>query len=110
LELLERRQRPDGLALRLFSEDLDGPLQAELRGRCDGDGEPQIEIVVPFVVLRYAGMGVDDRGRVVDLIVVDARGDQARSIAERARIELRREVMDQPLALEALDELAYLIL
>ena len=50
-------------------------------------------------------MRVDRRGRFVDPFGIDFRRDEARSIAERARIELRGELAHEAVALQALDAL-----
>ena len=50
-------------------------------------------------------MRVDRRGRFVDPFGIDFRGDEARAVAEGARIELRGELADETVALQALDAL-----
>src|SRR6185503_10877562 len=72
------------------------------RLRRDEDREPEIEAVVAPVVLRHAGMGADDRRRFVDALGIHPRGDETGAIAERARVELWRKLLDHAVAAKAL--------
>src|ERR1700686_5510391 len=102
LVLPQSRQGANGVALRFLTEKLDGLLQAQPRRRRNGDREPQVEIVVSLVVRRHAGMGVDDRSRVVDPIGRYARRHEAGTVAERARVEVSAETANDAVALEPL--------
>src|SRR5205085_10701814 len=105
LELAERRQRANALALRSAAENVDRLLDAELRRRRDGNREPQVQIVIAAIVLRDARMRVDDVRRLLDVIVGHLRGHEARAIAESAHVEVRAELLDDPFALEPLGAL-----
>ena len=99
---LHRGQRADGVALGFLTEQLDRPLQTELRRRTDRDREPQIEVVVALVVLRDAGVAVDHGRGFIDPLRAHARGDEAGAITERARVEVRADLANHSFALELL--------
>ena len=83
-------------------EHLERALEAELgvgRGR---DREPEVELVGAQVVVRDAGVRVDDLRRAVRVLGVDLRRDQHRVVAERAGVEDRRDLADDPLVDQAL--------
>ena len=48
------------------------------------------------VVVRDAGVGVDQFGRPLRVLGVDFGGDQHRFVAERAGVEDRRDLADDP--------------
>ncbi len=50
-------------------------------------------------------MRADDRGRVIDAIGIHARGDETGTIAEGARVELRRQRLDRAVAAKPLGAL-----
>ena len=82
-------------------EHVERALEAELgvgRGR---DREPEVELVGAQVVVRDAGVGVDDLRRPVRVVRVDLRRDQHRLVAERAGVEDRRDLADDPLVEQA---------
>ena len=77
-------------------EDVERALQAERRVLLDGDREPHVELVVAQVVVRDAGVRVDDLRRPPRVLGVDLRRDEHRPVAERARVEDRRDLADDP--------------
>ena len=58
--------------------------------------------MIAAVVLRDAGMSVDDRRCVVDPVRRDARGHEAGAVAERAHVETGGDLPHDRVALEAL--------
>ena len=103
LEELERRQLTDRLGAGLSFQDLQRAVEAERRVRLGRDREPHVELVVAQVVVRDAGVRVDDLGRAPRVLGVDLGGDEHRLVAERARVEDRRDLADDAL----LDQLAH---
>ena len=85
-------------------------LEAELRVRLGRDREPQVELVVAQVVVRDAGVRVDDSRRAVRVLGVDLGGDEHRAVAERARVEDRRDLADDALVQQVLDARHRLVL
>ncbi len=73
------------------------PVQAEPRVGLDGEREPHVEVVVAQVVVRDAGVGVDDLRGAPGVLGVDLGGDQHRGVAQRARVVDRRDLADDPL-------------
>ena len=61
------------------------------------------------VVVRDAGVGVDDLGRAVGMLGVDLRRHQHRLVAEGAGVEDRRDLADDPLVEQALGPLHQLV-
>jgi hypothetical protein len=110
LEQLQGRQLAHRLRARQVLEHLERALEPELRARFGGDREPHVEVVVAEVVVRDAGVRVDDRGRPVRVLRVDLRGDQHRAVAEHAGIEDRRHLADDPLVDQAGDAAKHLLL
>jgi len=96
LEELERGQLADRLGARELLKHVEGALQPELRVLLDGDREPHVEGVVAQVVVRHARVRVDDLRRPPRVLGVDARGDEHRAVAERARVEDRGDLADDP--------------
>ena len=76
LEQLERRQGAHRRASRLVAQDLDGLLQTEPGSGGYGNGEPQVEVIVPSIVLAHAGVGIDHGRRLIDSLRLDFRGHQ----------------------------------
>ena len=110
LEELERRELADrGRAGELLHE-VERALQAELGVALDGEREPHVELVVAQVVVADAGVRVDDLRRAPGVLGIDLRGDEHRAVAERARVEDRRDLADDPLVEQALDALEDLVL
>ena len=83
-------------------EHLERALEAELGVGRGGDREPEVELVGAQVVVGDAGMGVDDLGRPVRVLGVDLGGDEHRGVAERAGVEDRRDLADDPAVEQAL--------
>src|SRR5207244_9714986 len=102
LEQFQRGQRTHDLAFGFVAEDLNGLFETELRVRRDGDREPQIEIIVAPVVLRYPRMRIDRLRGVINAIGIDLRRHETGTISERARIELRTELPNDSFSLQAL--------
>ena len=94
LEQLERRQHAHRLGAGLLGQDVERALQPELRVGLGGDREPQVELVVAQVVVRHARVRVDDLRGPVRVVGVDLGRDQHRLVAERARVEDRRDLAD----------------
>ncbi len=103
-------QLADRLGSGLGGEDVERPLQAESGPWLDRDGEPEVEIVVAQVVVRDAGVRVDDLRRPVRVLGVDLRGHEHRLVAERPRVEDRRDLADDPLVEQPLDAGHHLVL
>src|SRR5688572_6698473 len=108
LELLDRGQGPHDLGSGLFSEDGDGPLQSESGEWRHGDSEPEIEIVIAFVVLRHTWVSIDDTRSIIDAVRMNARRDKTRLVTESAKIEGRGDLTDQTFLLELVRPLDHL--
>jgi len=76
LEELQGRKRTHGVASRFFSQNLDGLFESEHGRRRNRDGEPEVEVIVPSIVLGHAGMGIDRGSRFIDAIRIDFGRDQ----------------------------------
>ena len=98
LEEAQRRQRPDHVHLGQLAQQLDRPVEAELRRRRHAHREPDVELVLAPVVVRDAGVGVDHLGRGVGPLGRGARGHQRGDVAQPARVEDRRDLADDALA------------
>ena len=86
------------------------PSRPSLRVGLDGDREPQVEVVVAQVVVRDARVRVDELRRAVRVRRIDLGRDEHRGVAERARVEDRRDLADDPLVEQVLDALEHLVL
>ena len=86
----------------LLHQQVEGAGQAQLGVRRGGDREPEVEVVRAQVVVGDAGMGVDDPGSALGVLGVDFGGDQHRLVAERAGVEDRRDLADDPALEQAL--------
>ena len=75
-----------------------------------GEREPEVEVVVAQVVVGDARVGVDELRGAVRVLRVDLGGDQHRGVAERARVEDRRDLADDAAVEQALDALHDLVL
>src|SRR5918995_3997760 len=84
-------------------QHVDGAFEAQAGVGRDGHRVPEVELVVAFVVVGDAGMGVDGLGALVELIGRDPGGDQARLVAEYARVEDRADLAYHATPLERLD-------
>ena len=73
----------------------------------DRDRVPEVVRVVALVVVAHAGVGADHRGRLVDAVGIDLRGDERRAVAERAGVEDRRELTQHAELLDAGDTRAH---
>ncbi len=102
LEQLERGQLAHRLGAGLGRERLQRALQPQRRVGLGGDREPQVELVVAQVVVGYAGVGVDDLCGAVGILRIDLGRDQHRGVAERARVEDRRDLADDALVKQVL--------
>ena len=78
------------------------PSRPSSRVGLGGDREPQVELVVAQVVVRDAGVCVDHLRGAVRVLGVDLGGDEHRGVAERARVEDRRDLADDALVEQAL--------
>ena len=66
--------------------------------------------MVAQVVVGDAGVGVDHLRRAMRVFRVDLRGHQHRAVAERPRVEDRRDVADDPMVDQALGPREHLVL
>jgi hypothetical protein len=64
--------------------------------------------VVAQVVVRDARVRVDELGGAVGMLGIDLGGDEHRLVAERAGVEDRRDLADDPLVEQVLDALEHL--
>ena len=110
LEQLQRRQLADRLGAGLARQHVERALQPERRVGLGGDREPDVELVVAQVVVRDAGVRVDDVGRPPRVLGIDLGRDQHRRVAERAGVEDRRDLADDPLVEQVLDAGDHLLL
>ena len=97
LEEPERGQLAHRLGAGQALEHLERAVQAEPRVGLRGDREPDVEVVVAQVVVRHAGVLVDDLGRAPGVLGIDLGRDQHRAVAEHARVEDRRDLADDAL-------------
>ncbi len=109
LNSLQRRQLADRLGAGDLGEHLERALEPELRVGLGGDREPEVELVVAQVVVRDAGVRVDDLRGAVRVLGVDLGGDEHRRVAERARVEDRRDLADDALVEQPLDARHHLL-
>jgi hypothetical protein len=101
LEEAQRRQLAHRLGAGELLEHVERALEAQLRPRLGGDREPQVEVVVAQVVVRYARMRVHDLRRAPGMLRVDPRRHQHRLVAEHARVEDRGDLADDAFVQEA---------
>ena len=101
LEQLERGELADGLGAGFFGERFERPVQSERRVGLGGDREPDVELVVAQVVVRDPGVRVDHVGGAPRVLGIDLGGDEHRRVAERARVEDRCDLADDPLVEQA---------
>ena len=85
-------------------------LETERRVGLGGDREPDVELVVAQIVVRYAGVLVDHVGGAPRVRGIDLGGHEHRAVAERASIEDRRDLADDALVEQVLDAGEYLVL
>jgi len=78
-------------------------LQAQLGVLLHRDREPHVELVVAQVVVRHAGVRVDDLGRPPRVLGVDPGGDEHRLVAQGARVVDRRDLADDAPVEQLLD-------
>ena len=97
LEQAQGGQLPDRLRSREPLKDLERALEPEFRVGRGRDREPEVELVRAQVVVRDAGMRVDDLRRAVRVLGVHLRRDQHRGVAKRAGVEDGRDLPDDPL-------------
>jgi hypothetical protein len=110
LEQAQRRELADRLRAGPLGDDVERSVQAQARVGLDRDREPEVEVVVAQVVVRDARVRVDELGGTVRVGGIDLRGDQHRGVAERARVEDRRDLADDPLVEQPADALQDLVL
>ena len=97
LEQLQGRQLPNRLRAGELGEHVKRALKAERRVRLGGDREPDVELVITQIVVRDPGVLVDDVRRAPGVLGIDLGRDQHRGVAERAGVEDRRHLTDDPL-------------
>src|SRR3990172_103692 len=100
----------DSFTTRLLCEDLDGSGQADSRRRWNRDREPEIELMVPLVVLRYARVAIDRSNAILEVRLVDRGGHQRGAMAHRPAVENRVKLRDDAVLLQACDSLDDLLL
>jgi hypothetical protein len=110
LEELERGQLADRLRAGLLGQHLERAVEAQARVRLDRDREPEVEVVVAQVVVRHAGVRVHDLRRAVRVLGVDLGRHEHGPVAERARVEDRRDLADDAVVEEALGSREHLLL
>ena len=103
-------QLADRLGARQALKDLERAVEPQLRVGLGGDREPEVELVVAQVVVRDAGVRVDDLRRPVRVLRVDLRRDEHRAVPERARVEDRRDLADDALVDQVLNPSQHLVL
>ena len=103
LEQLERGELADRLGAGLARERLEGSVEAQRRVGLGGDREPDVELVVSQVVVRYTRVRVDDVRRPPRVLGVNLGRDQHRGVAEGAGVEDRGDLADDALVEELLD-------
>ncbi len=84
LEQAERGHRPRRLRPGQFVQPLDDG--TEVVPGWHRDGEPHVEVVVAPVVVRDAGVRVDDGSGMVQTVGRDAHRHQCRGVSERLRV------------------------
>ena len=102
LEQGQGRQLAHRLGAGLAHQHLERALEAQLGVGRGGDREPEVEVVGAQVVVGDAGVRVDDLRGALRVLGVDLGRDQHRLVAERAGVEDRRDLADDPLVEQAL--------
>src|SRR5215210_2523488 len=103
LEELQGGQDTGLLGTANVVQHVDGALEAQAGVGRDGHRVPEVELVVAFVVVGDAGVGVYGLGALVEVVGRDSGGDQARLVAEDARIEDRADLAYYASPLERLN-------
>src|SRR5215208_382855 len=102
LEELQGGQNAGLLGAAYVVQHVDGAFESQAGVGRDGDGIPEVELVVALVVVGDAGVGVYGLGALVEFVVRDRGGDQARLVPEDARGEDRADLADHTPPLERL--------
>ena len=110
LEELERRKLANRLGAGEPRQQVERAVEAELGVLLDGDREPHVEVVVAQVVVADPGVRVDDLRGAPGVLGVDLGRDEHRAVAERAGVEDRSDLADDPLVGELLDAREHLLL
>ena len=97
----DRRQRARDARTRLAVQHVD--VLVEGVARRDRDRVPEVVVVVALVVVAHAGVFADHRGGFVDVVGVDLRRDERRRVAERTRVEDRRQLAQHAVLLHLRD-------
>src|SRR5919112_576421 len=79
-----------------------GTLESQAGVGRHGDRVPEVELVVALVIVGDAGVGVDRLRALVQFAGGDGGGDQARLVAQDARVEDRADLAYHPPPLERL--------
>ena len=103
-------QRTDRLDVSHAAEQFDRLVEPNLRVAGHGDREPQVEIVLALVVVRHAWVGADDVGCKLLRAWLGAGRDEARLVAESARVEDPRDLPHDTFAAQSRDALEHLVL
>src|ERR1019366_3879592 len=91
---LERGQQASGDCATALVKDLCGCFKTEAAVGGDGQGVPQVVVVIPAVIVRHTGMLIDDGGGGGQVMFGDFGGDEGGLISERSAIENRADLAD----------------
>ena len=102
---MQRRQRPGAERSGLPVQNLQRTSQTEPGRRRDGQRVPEIENMIALVIMRDAGVGIDDVGDFVFPVRVALAGDERRFVTERLGIEDGADLTDGAPGFERADAL-----
>src|SRR5918994_283589 len=102
LEELQGGQNAGLLGAAYVVQNVDGAFESQAGVGRDGDGIPEVELVVALVIVGDAGVGAYGLGAFAQPVVRDPGGDQARLVAEDARVEDSADLAYHPPPLERL--------
>src|ERR687898_1937024 len=102
LEELQGGQNAGLLGAAYAVQHVDGAFESQAGVGRDGHGIPEVELVVALVVVGDAGVGVYSLGAFAQPVCLDPGGDQARLVAEDARVEDGADLAYHPPPLERL--------
>src|SRR5688572_19940639 len=88
-------------------KSLDRAFQVAVRR--NGNGVPEVVLVVALVVMGDARVLVDDLSALMDASLGQPRGNQAGLVAERASVEDAADLTDDPILPQRADALHHLV-
>jgi hypothetical protein len=100
--LILNRELADRLRTGLLLKDLERAVEPERGVGRRRDREPEIELVGAEVVVRDARVRIDDPGGALRVLGVHLRRDQHRRVPQRAGVEDRRDLANDPLVQQPL--------